>query len=165
LKEGANILTTPLTKICNLSITTSKFPNKCKQAKLKPLFKKGSKTEPTNYRPISLLPIISKIIEKVIHEMTLNYLDKFNILYKYQSGFRTNYSTNSCLSFLSNKVLTGFEKGMLTDMILIDLQKAFDTIDHDILLKRMIYLGFSNSTIGWFKSYLEDRKFFSKCWG
>ena len=66
--------------------------------------------------------------------MTLNYLDKYNILYKYQSGFRSNHSTNSCLSFLSNKVLTGFEKGMLTGMILIDLQKAFDTIDHDILI-------------------------------
>ena len=69
--------------------------------------------------------------------MTLNYLDKYNILYKYQSGFRSNHSTNSCLSFLSNKVLTGIEKGMLTGMILIDLQKAFDTIDHDILIKNI----------------------------
>ena len=81
------------------------------------------------------------------------------ISYKYQSGFRPNHSTNSCLSFLSNKVLTGIEKGNLTGMILIDLQKAFDTIDHKILIEKMKYLGFSNSAIAWFKSYLENRKF------
>ena len=75
------------------------------------------------------------------------------ISYKYQSCFRTNHSTNSCLSYLSNKVLTGIEKGMLTGMILIDLQKAFDTINHEIILNKMKYLGFSNSTVAWYKSY------------
>ena len=81
------------------------------------------------------------------------------ISYKYQSCFRTNHSTNSCLSYLSNKVLTGIEKGMLTGMILIDVQKAFDTINHEIILMKMKFLGFSKSTIAWFKSYLQDRKF------
>ena len=137
----------------------SAFPDKCKQAKLKPLFKKGSTTEPKNYRPISLLPLISKIIERVIHDQTQKYLDKNDILYKYQSGFRANHSTNSCLSFLTNKVQNGFEKGNLTGMILIDLQKAFDTIDHKILLNKMEFIGFSASSINWFKSYLESRTF------
>ncbi|MEO1917133.1 MAG: reverse transcriptase family protein, partial [Candidatus Thioglobus sp.] len=148
-----------VTEICNLSIRLSTFPDKCKIAKLKPLFKKGSKTEAKNYRPISLLPLISKIVEKVIYDQTQNFLDKNEILYKYQSGFRSNHSTNSCLSYLSNKVLTSFDQGMLTGMILIDLQKAFDTIDHEILLQKMKYLGFSAATIKWFESYLENRIF------
>ena len=159
LKEGATVLAIPVTQICNLSILTSVFPNKCKQAKLKPLFKKGITTEPKNYRPISLLPLISKIIEKVIHDQTQKYLDEKNILYTYQSGFRPNHSTNSCLSYLTNKVQQGFDRGMLTGMVLIDLQKAFDTIDHQILLKKMKYIGFSTSTIEWFRSYLQNRTF------
>ncbi|MFM1566744.1 MAG: RNA-directed DNA polymerase, partial [SAR86 cluster bacterium] len=159
LKEGASVLATPVTQICNLSISLSAFPDKCKHAKLKPLFKKGATTEAKNYRPISLLPLISKIIEKVIHDQTQKYLDENKIIYKYQSGFRSNHSTNSCLSFLCNKVQQGFERGMLTGMILIDLQKAFDTIDHQILLKKMRYLGFSDSAINWFRSYLENRTF------
>ena len=77
----------------------------------------------------------------------------------YQSGFRSNHSTNSCLSYLSNKIQNGSEEGNLTGMILIDLQKAFDTIDHEILLLKMKYLGFAESTINWFRSYLEERTF------
>ena len=159
LREGASVLVTPVTKICNLSIRLSTFPDKCKIAKLKPLFKKGSKTETKNYRPISLLPLISKIVEKVIFDQTQIFLDKNQIIYKYQSGFRSNHSTNSCLSYLSNKVLTSFDQGMITGMILIDLQKAFDTIDHKILLKKMKHLGFSDETIKWFESYLANRIF------
>ena len=74
-------------------------------------------------------------------------------------GFRKNYSTNTCLGHLTYKITTGFEKGLFTGMILIDLQKAFDTIDHQILLKKMKYLGFFKNTITWFKSYLCERKF------
>jgi hypothetical protein len=159
LREGASVLVTPITKICNLSIRLSTFPDKCKIAKLKPLFKKGSKTEAKNYRPISLLPLISKIVEKVIYDQTQIFLDKNKVIYKYQSGFRPNHSTNLCLSYLSNKVLTSFDQGMLTGMILIDLQKAFDTIDHEILLRKMKYLGFSDATISWFQSYLANRIF------
>ena len=111
------------------------------------------------HRPISLLPLISKVIEKVIHNQTLNFLNKNRILYSYQSGFRKHYSTDTCLSYLTNKVQTGFEEGLLTGMVLIDLQKAFDTIDHGILLDKMKYLGFSTSTIDWFNSYLTNRSF------
>ena len=103
---------------------------------MKPLFKRGSKTDPKNYRPISLLPLISKIIEKIIHDQTKNFLDKNNVIYRYQSGFRKFYSTDSCLSYLNNKIAIGFESGLFTGMILIDLQKAFDTINHDILIKK-----------------------------
>ena len=159
LRDGANLLALPIAQLCNLSLSTSSFPSGCKNAKLKPLYKKGSKTDPKNYRPISLLPIVSKIIEKVVHEQTSLFLNQYNILYKFQSGFRSNHSTSSCLSYLNDKILKGFDSGLLTGMILIDLQKAFDTIDHDILLEKMVHLKFSSSTISWFKSYLSDRTF------
>ena len=159
LKDGVNILAIPVTQICNLSIKLSHFPHDCKLAKLKPLYKKGSKTDPKNYRPISLLPIVSKIIEKIIHDQTMEYLTDNKILYRYQSGFRKNHSTDTCLSYLTDKILTGFDSGLLTGMILIDLQKAFDTINHDILLKKMSLAGFSCQSITWFESYLSNRRF------
>ena len=132
LKDGAPELSIPITKLINLSILKSVFPEQCKIAKLKPLFKKGSNLEPKNYRPISLLPLISKLFEKIIQNQTQKYLDENNILYRYQSGFRKSHSTDTCLLLLNDKILTGIDNGMLTGMILIDLQKAFDTIDHGI---------------------------------
>ena len=159
VKDGLQGIATPITELCNLSIKHCIFPTDCKIAKLKPIFKKGSKTDPKNYRPISLLPLISKIIEKVIHDQMQIYLSENNILYEYQSGFRTNHSTDFALSFLNDKILKGFDKGYFTGMILIDLQKAFDTIDHKLLLEKMYYIGFSNEVILWFRSYLSNRKF------
>ena len=124
----------------------------CTQAgKTKTTFKKGSKDDPKSYRPISLLPQLSKIIEKTIHNQEVQkYLDEKKILYRYQSGFRAHHSTDTCLSYLNDKILKGFEAKMFTGMILIDLQKALDTIDHEIFLDKMACLGFSNSTILWF---------------
>ena len=89
--------------------------------------------DPSNYRPISLLPLISKIFEKIVHDQMIDYLAQYNILYEYHSDFRTKHSTDLCLSYLSDKILKGFGNGLFTHMILIDLQKAFDTIDHNIL--------------------------------
>ena len=159
IRDGASILAKSIAALCNLSISQGVFPNACKVAKLKPIFKKGKKTDPSNYRPISLLPSISKIIERVIHDQTNAFLSDEDILYNYQSGFRGNHSTNLCLSFLTDKVLKGFDEGLLTGMILIDLQKAFDTIDHEILLQKLKAIKFSESTIKWFKSYLSERIF------
>ena len=95
-----------------------KFPLDCKIAKLKPLYKKGSKTDPKNYLPVSLLPLVSKVIEKVII-----FLSKNKILYKYQSGFWKSFSTNSCLTLLTGEKNKGFKSGRYTGLILIDLQK------------------------------------------
>ena len=159
LRDGAKVFAKSLTQIFNLSIKKSVFPDKCKIAKLKPLYKKGSKMEPKNYRPISLLPLVSKIFEKIVHYQTQDYLDTHKILYKYQSGFRTKHSTDTCLTLLNNEMLNGIDNGYLTGMIFIDLQKAFDTIDHDIFLMKLRCIGFSNSTILWYRSYLENRTF------
>ena len=159
LKDGAKVLSKPISDLCNLSIISEKFPDPCKVAKLKPLYKKGSVTDPCNYRPISLLPLISKVIEKVIHNQTSTFLNSKNLLYNYQSGFRKKHSTDFCLSYLNDKILKGFDRGMMTGMILIDLQKAFDTIDHDVLLQKLYAIGFSKRTVNWFKSYLSNRSF------
>ena len=159
LKDGAKVLSKPISDLCNLSIISEKFPDPCKVAKLKPLYKKSSVTDPCIYRPVSLLPLISKVIEKVIHDQTSTFLNSKNLLYNYQSGFRKKHSTDFCLSYLNDKILKGFDRGMMTGMILIDLQKAFDTIDHDVLLQKLYAIGFSKRTVNWFKSYLPNRSF------
>ena len=135
LEDRAKVLSKPIRALCNLSITYERFPDIFKVAKLKPPYKKGYLTEPCNYRPISLLPLISKVTEKVIHDQTSILLNSKNLLYTYQSGFRKKYSADLCLSYLNDKMLKGFDKGMMTSMSLIDFEKAFDTIDHHVLLK------------------------------
>ena len=94
-----------------------------------------------------------------MHGQVKKYLDERKILSKYQSVFCAHHSTNTCLSYLSNRIHQGFQNGMFTVMILIDLQKAFDTIDHKIFLDEMVCLSFIDYTISWFKSYLQDQSF------
>ena len=142
LKDRAKCLATPISDLCNLSINSEKCPDLWKVAKLKPLYKKGFLTQPCNYRPISLLPLISKVIKKVIHNQTSTFRNSKNLLYTYQSGFWKKHSTDFCLSYLNDKILKGFDKRLMTGMILIDLQKGFDTIDHDIRLQKLYAIGF-----------------------
>ena len=110
-------------------------------------------------RPISLLPLISKIFEEIGHDQIIDYLAQYNISYKYQSGFRTKHSTDLCLLYLNDEILQDFDNGLFSGMILIDLQKAFDTIDHNILLEKLKAIGFCDDTVNWFHSYLTDRAF------
>ena len=129
------IMARPVSQLWNLSIKLNLFPRSSKIAKVKKLFKKGSKTGSQNYHPILLFPILSKIIERIIHVQTQEFLSKSKIIYRFQFGFWKNYSTNTCLGYLTAKITTGFGKGHFTGMILIDFQKAFDTIDIQILIK------------------------------
>ena len=141
--------------IMNLSIKLSTFPEECKIAKLKPIFKKGARTDPKNYRPISLLPLVSKIVEKSIHFQ----INKKKLIYMYQWGSRKNHSTDFCVAQLTDFILTGMDKQMHPSMILVDLQKAFNTLDQRVLLEKMKDFGFRTSGIKWFESYLSNRKF------
>ena len=134
----------------------STFPEECKIAKLKPIFRKGARTDPKNYRPISLLPLVSKIIEKSIHFKIEGYLNEKKLIYMYQAGFRTNHSTDFCLSQLTDFVSTGMDKQMYAGMILVDLQKAFGTLGHGVLLEKKKYFGYRTSVIKWFESYLSN---------
>ena len=158
IRDGAEELALSLKKIINLSIKLPTFPEECKLAKLKPIFKNGARTDPKN-RPIFLLPLVSKIIEKSIHFQIENFLNKKKLIYMYQSGFRTNHSTDLCIAQLIDFVATGMDKQMHTGMILVDFQKSFDTLDHGVLLRKMKYFGFRASVIRWFESYLSTRKF------
>ena len=110
MKNGADILVKAASILCNLSICREIFRSDCKVAKLKAIFKKGKKTDPSSYRPILLLPVISKIIEKVVHDQTNIVLSDENTLYNYQSGSRANRSTNPCFSFLLDRILKGLMK-------------------------------------------------------
>ena len=105
------------------------------------------------------MTLIFKVIKKVIHDQTSTFLNSKKLLYTYQSGFRKKHSTDFCLSYLNGKILKGFDKGLMTGMILIDLQKTFDTIDHDVLLQKLYAVGFWKHTVNWFQSYLSNRSF------
>ena len=146
LKAGADVLVKSVKDICNFSISLNKFPKAFKLAKVKPIFKKGRKTNVSNYRLISLMQILPKVIEKVVQEQTTNFLSDTSNLCKYQSGFRSKYSKDLFLSFLNDKILKGFDNRMYVGMILIDLLKAFDTIKHKILLDKLLPIGFSKNT-------------------
>ena len=106
-----------------------------------------------------MLPSTLEVIEKDIHDQTSAFLNSRNLLYKYQSGFRKNHSTDFCLSFLNDQILKGFNQVLITGMILIHLQKAFDTINHVMLLQKLYAIGFSKHSVNWFRSYLINRTF------
>ena len=142
LKDGAEVLALPLCSILNLSIKESLFLDQCNVAKLKPLFQKGSKSHPKSYKPVSLLPVVSKIIEKI---QTQECLDKNGSLYQYQSGFCTSFSTDSCLVQLTDFILRGIDKEFHTGMILVGLQNVLDTLDHTVLLQKIEFNGFLRS--------------------
>ena len=106
--------------------------------------------DPFNYRPISLLTLISKTFEKIVHDQMIDH-------HLQQSSFGTKHLTDLCLSYLNGKILKGFDNGLFTGMILIDLQKAFDTIQHNILSEKLKAIGFCDDTVNWFHSYLTDQ--------
>ena len=103
LKGGVQVLAKPISELCNLFMTLGSFPDACKIIKVKQLFKKGSKRNPSNYRSISLLPLLPKVFERVVLDQTEEFLSLNKILYDYQSSFRKNHSTDTCLSFLNDK--------------------------------------------------------------
>ena len=158
IRDGAPVLKIPITYIVNLSITTATVPDDMKVARVKPLYKKNSSLEAGNYRPVSILSVVSKILEKSVYTQLVHFLDENNILFEFQSGFRSKFSTDTCLIHLFDYIKSNTSKGLFTGMLLLDLQKAFDTVDHDILCKKLEVIGVIS--VDWFKSYLVDRKQF-----
>ena len=156
LKDGAELLSGPVPHIVNFSISAEAVPAGFKDARVKPLFKKGSKLEPGNYRPVSVLNTLSKILERAVHDQLVRYLEGKNVLYKYQSGFRSKFSTDTCLLNLTDYIKGEMSKGNMVGMVLIDLQKAFDVVNHDILLLKLKKMGVAS--VDWFRSYLTCRR-------
>ena len=126
----------PLTYICNQSLKTGIFPNKMKIAKVIPIFKTGDKHEFTNYRPVSLLPQFSKILEKVFYKRLDDFISKYKILCEQQYGFRANRTTTHALIDFVETVTTAIENKDYAIGIFLDLSKAFDTVNHDLLIKK-----------------------------
>ena len=154
-------ISTILVEIFNLSFQTGKFINALKQVKVVPVFKnKGSPYETGNYRPISLLSNVDKIMEKLVHKRMVNFLENNKLLYNRQFGFRSKHSTVHGLTTITEDLKKSIDEGKLTCGVFIDLQKAFDTVDLDILLKKLKLYGFRGLTNDWFSSYLLGRKQF-----
>ena len=157
LKDGSSVISKLLTHIINLSITTGSIPDDLKKARIVRLYKKNSKTHVGNYRPISVLSVISEVFEKVVFMQLSDYLSENRLLYEFQSGFRSSYSTVTCLIHLTDYIKLENDKGNFTGMVLLDLQKAFDTVNHTILLNKLKWFGADDLTVQWFSSNLTCR--------
>lgn len=157
LKAASRCLKVPLTYIVNASISAGVFPKIWKRSVVKPLLKRGDRKKKENYRPISLLPVSSKILEHVVKEQVARFFEKNSLFPVNQHGFRPKRSTCTALLAIQNKLIEGHEEGKTSAALLWDLSAAFDCIDHSILLKKLSIYGFDSNSISWFKSYLEDR--------
>ena len=158
LKNVITSIVYPLTFICNKSFKDGIFPEDMKIARIIPLYKAGDKNVFTNYRPVSLLPQFSKLLEKLFSIRFDSFLDKFKILSENQYGFRKNRSTSDALLELVEKVTNAVDQKKYTVGVFIDLKKAFDTIDHSLLLKKLEFYGVRGIALKWLTSYLGNRK-------
>ena len=149
-----------LSVLINESFLTGIFPEQLKIAKVIPIFKKGLKTKKSNYRPISLLSNFSKIFEKVMQKRLNNFLEICEVLFCMQFGFRSGHSTDHALITLTESIKSTLDNNKFGCGIFIDLQKAFDTVNHEILLSKLEYYGIRGIALKWFQSYLSHRKQF-----
>ena len=157
LKMSAPSIATSLTAIFNLSISSNTFPDIWKMAKVSPLFKDGSLFDCSNYRPISILPILSKILERHVHTSLYDFLSSHDLLSDSQFGFRKSRSCELALTDLIDRILTNMDNRLLNGLLLVDLKKAFDLVDHSVLLFKLNSYGCSPSSVEWFTSYLSNR--------
>ena len=147
LKLAAPIIAPSIAKLINHSFNTASFPQRWKTAKVFPLFKGGDSEDLNNYRPISVLPVLSKVIERHVHDSLSRYLCENNLIYSKQSGFRKLHSTETALIRIIDELLFNLDNNCVSGMILIDYCKAFDMVDHVILLYKL-------HAYAWFRQHI-----------
>lgn len=157
IKANKRNLLMPLTHICNLSLTEGKFPSEWKSATVIPIFKSGSKSDPCNYRPISLLSCFSKILEKMVNKRLTDFLEEKNLLSDRQFGFRRGKSCQDAVSLLTNVISEHLDNKKACIGVFLDLAKAFDTVSIPILVRKLELFGIRGVALDWFVSYLTGR--------
>lgn len=160
VKKIKPALIVPFTIIINQILKTGIFPQKMKIAKVVPIFKNGDEHLFTNYRPISLLPALSKVIEKIIFNQLFSYFETHNLIFNSQYGFRPGHSTQSATLEFIDRIIKRMDKGGTPAGIFLDLSKAFDTLDHNILLQKLHVYGISGQSNLLLRNYLCNRKQF-----
>ena len=158
LKKFSDYFCEPIKILLNKSLCEGKFPSLLKLADVCPIFKKSDKNKCENYRPISLLSNISKFFERIMHSRVYRFLEKYNLLYKNQFGFRKKHSTNHAILSIVEDIHENLACNNFVCGVFIDLEKAFDTVNHEILLQKLNFYGIRGTSNLWFKSYLENRK-------
>ena len=157
LKLAGQLLIPPITHIINLSIQSHQFPTTWKVAKIIPLFKKGDPLNPKNYRPVAILPILSKVLEKAVFLQIMDYMDSNQLLHPNHHGFRTGHSTTTCLIQLYDTWVEAIDQGKYAGTCFLDLSAAFDTVNHSLLVEKLKLYGFTSGALDWVESYLKGR--------
>ena len=152
-------VTPAVTHIINLSIQTSKFPTLWKHSKVIPLLKPGSEDQlaPKSYRPVALLSVLSKILERVIFMQIVQYMNEENLMHPYHHGFRADHSTTTAMLQMYDLWIEAANKGELAGVAMIDQSAAFDCVDHTLLIEKLKLYGWDESSLAWTKNYLSDR--------
>ena len=158
IRNVYNEVKTSLMNILNLSLNPGLFPDSMKVTKVTPIFKKGEKSGISNYRPISVLPCFSKILKRIMYNRLYDYFSTNSILFNEQFGFQAGHSTEHALLELIDQICDSFNDKNYFLGTFIDLSKAFDAVDHSILVKKLEHYGIKGRSLSWFQNYLSNRQ-------